>query len=59
MGYYIDLLMKKINGKGQDWERRKITVLICGRCGEIDRETTIKHDGRCTRCGLNYTGCMQ
>jgi len=58
MDYYIKILQENWNGRKHGWKRKKVAVLICGRCGELDREDTIEAYGKCTTCGLDYTGGM-
>ena len=60
-GYYVKILILgrkngRENGRKFGWRKKKIAVLVCERCGEIDRQDTVESQGRCPTCGLDYTG---
>ena len=36
------------------WSRRKITVFLCRKCGNIDLPDEVRYTGRCWHCGNEY-----
>jgi len=56
MSYYL----KHMFDQQKKWKRKKMTVLICGRCAEIDRAEKVETEGKCPFCGYEYSGgCEQ
>ena len=56
MDWHIQHLIKG-NGK---WKRKRLAVLVCGRCGELDRADKVEAQERCPFCGFDYSrGCEE
>lgn len=56
----MDWYLKNLLENRRKWKRMKLTVLVCGRCAEVDRAEKIEAEGKCPYCGFDYTrGCEQ
>jgi uncharacterized CHY-type Zn-finger protein len=56
MGWYLRYILED----RRKWKRMKTTVLVCGRCHEVDRAEKVEAEGKCPFCGFGYErGCEQ